>query len=73
MSSSLSHRRSIRLKGADYSREFYLVYKIVPELEKEFENTTWYITQLQGYSGARNSAMPFAVSLTELMRAQIKI
>ena len=53
------------------SQEFYLVYDIAPETEKEFENTRWDITQLEGYSGARNSALPFAVSLTELMKAVV--
>jgi len=53
------------------SQEFYLVYDIAPETEKEFENTRWDIKQLEGYSGARNSALPFAVSLTELMKAVV--
>jgi hypothetical protein len=53
-------------------QEFYLVYDIAPEIEKEFKSIEWDITQLNGYSGARNSAMPFAVSLTELMRVQRK-
>lgn len=53
------------------NHDFYLVYDIVPEIEKEFDKKAWDITKLLGYLGARNSAMPFAVSLTELMRAQI--
>jgi len=49
------------------SQDFYLVYDIASEIEKEFKNARWNISQLDGYSGARNSAKPFAVTLTELM------
>lgn len=48
-------------------QDFYLVYDISSEIEKEFKNVRWNISQLKGYSGARNSAIPFAVTLTELM------
>jgi predicted component of viral defense system (DUF524 family) len=51
------------------SQEYYLVYDVLAEVDKEFENTVWDITQLSGYLGAHNSAIPFAVSLTELMKA----
>ena len=54
------------------SQEFYLVFDIEETIEKEFENMTWDITRLDGYSGARLSALPFSVSLTELMKALIK-
>jgi hypothetical protein len=54
------------------SQEFYLVFDIEEPIEKEFENMTWDITRLDGYSGARLSALPFSVSLTELMKALIK-
>jgi predicted component of viral defense system (DUF524 family) len=54
------------------SQEFYLVFDIEETIEKEFENMTWNISRLDGYFGARLSALPFSVSLTELMKALIK-
>jgi len=56
-------RNNIQTPGQDY----YLVYDVVSAAEKEFENQQWDITQLEGYLGAQNSALPFAVSLRELM------
>lgn len=46
--------------------------KIEETIEKEFENMIWAISRLDGYSRARLSALPFSVSLTELMKALIK-
>jgi len=54
------------------SQDFYLVFDIEETIEKEFENMTWDITRLDGYSKARLSALPFSVSLTELMKALVK-
>ena len=54
------------------SQDFYLVFNIEEAIEKEFENMTWDITRLDGYDGARASALPFSVSITELMKVLIK-
>jgi len=54
------------------SQEFYLVFDIEEPIEKEFENMAWDISKLEGYSGARFSALPFSVTLTDLMKALIK-
>jgi len=53
------------------SQEFYLVYDIDTEIEKEFTDMSWDITKLNGYTNWRGSALPFAVSLTELMKVVI--
>ena len=54
------------------SQDFYLVFDIEEGIENEFKNMTWDITRLDLYSRARLSALPFSVSLTELMKALIK-
>jgi len=54
------------------SQEFYLVFDIEEAVEKEFENMTWDISRLEGYTGARLSTLPFSVSLTELMKSLVK-
>lgn len=53
-------------------QEFYLVYDIDDQLEKEFEFMRFDITKLSGYVAGPDSALPFAVTLTELMRVIIK-
>ncbi len=52
--------------------EYYLVYKIDPRVESEFENVEWDVSKLPGYSSGRGSGLPFAQTLTELMRAKVK-
>jgi len=54
------------------SLPFYIVYKIIKEIEPEFERKVWDITKLTGYKKGRASALPFTVSLTELMQVVIK-
>ena len=50
---------------------FYLVYKIEEVTDKEFLNKSWDITELDKYKKGRGSAIPFAVTLAELMRVII--
>jgi hypothetical protein len=50
------------------NHNYYLVYKIEETYEKEFLNKSWDITELAGYKKGRGSALPFSVSLTELMK-----
>lgn len=54
------------------SRNFYLVYKVEEVRDKEFVDRTWDITKLDGYTIGKDSALPFAVSLTELMKVMEK-
>jgi len=54
------------------SQDFYLVYDIEDTIEKEFEVMKWDITKLEAYAGGRGSALPFAVSFSEVMKALVK-
>ena len=54
------------------SQEFYLVYEIDDNVEKEFETMTWNIAQLEKYQKSRASALPFSISLSSLMKVVVK-
>lgn len=54
------------------SGDIYLVYELAEDLEKEFNNQKWNISELEGYKSGRGSSIPFAVSLTELMKVVIR-
>ncbi len=54
------------------SQEYYLVYKVQEVTDKELLNKTWDITKLAKYKTGRASALPFSVTLTELMRTTCK-
>lgn len=49
--------------------ENYLVYKIEKEVSDDFAGAQWDIRKLEGYKSKRGSGIPFAVSLTDLMKA----
>ena len=53
------------------TQPFYLVYKVSEDIEKEFLKTHWDISKLPGYREGRGSALPFAVTLADLMRSKI--
>ena len=52
----------------DPTQEFYLVYDLEDSIEKEFEVMKWDITAMEEYKRGRGSVLPFAVSLSELMK-----
>lgn len=54
------------------SGEFYLVYKIDQWIEPELRNRKWDISQLDGFKSGRGSVLPFAVTLSELMKVVVK-
>lgn len=54
------------------SQENYLVIRIEPLTDKEFENVSWNFKELKNYSTGRASAFPFTTSLTELMKNKVK-
>jgi predicted component of viral defense system (DUF524 family) len=54
------------------SKDFYLVYELESIAEKEFHKMVWDITKLSAYKPFRESAIPFAVSLTDLMNTIVK-
>jgi hypothetical protein len=53
------------------SQPYYLVYKVKPVTEEEFLKVEWDITKLERFKSGRGSGLPFAVSLTELMKTKI--
>lgn len=53
------------------SGEDYLVYKIEKIKIDEFAGVEWDIRKLINYKGGRESAIPFAVSLVEIMRIKV--
>lgn len=55
-------------KPQDEIRENYLVIKIEPVTDTEFQNVTWNFKNLSNYSSGRASAFPFTTSLTDLMK-----
>lgn len=56
---------------AEPTQDYYLVYKVEKTQELEFSNQSWDITKLEGYKKRRGSALPFSVTMTELMKAKI--
>jgi hypothetical protein len=54
------------------SRNYYLVYEVEKITDLEFVNQSWDVRQLSGYKVGRASALPFSVTLTELMKVLMK-
>lgn len=54
------------------SQNYYLVYKIQEVTDRELMNQEWDITLLDKYKQGRGSALPFSVTLTELMKTKVK-
>jgi hypothetical protein len=54
------------------TQDFYLVYKVSDEVEVEIKNIKWDVSKLEGYLKGRNSALPFTVTLSELLRSKVK-
>lgn len=50
------------------SQDYYLVYKVKPATEKELIERKYDISKLEKYKTGRGSGLPFAVSLSELMK-----
>ncbi len=47
---------------------YYLVYSLEELREPELLDKVWDVSRLAAYHGGRNSAKPFTVSLSELMK-----
>ena len=54
------------------SQDFYLIYKIEKVLDEVFQNKAWDITKLDDYKKGRGSALPFSITLTDLMKVLVK-
>jgi len=55
------------------SQPFYLVYRVELVQDDEFLNQSWDITKLEGYKKGAESVLPFAITLTELMKSKKEI
>ena len=67
-------KMTLKNKGypSDPSQDYYLVYKIEEITDIELKNHKWDITKLEKYNFGRGSALPFAVTMTELMQTKVK-
>jgi len=54
------------------TQNYYLVYKIQEITDAELMNQLWDITMLEKYRQGRGSALPFSVTLSELMKTKLK-
>ncbi len=54
------------------SQNYYLVYKIQEISDPELMNQEWDITLLEKYRQGSGSALPFSVTLSELMKTKTK-
>ena len=54
------------------SQEYYLVYKVQEITDIELQNQKWDITKLDKYKQGRASALPFSVTMVELMKAKVR-
>jgi len=54
------------------TQDFYLVYRVSEDIEKELTDSYWDIRKLPGYQKGYDSPLPFAVTLADLMKSKIK-
>lgn len=52
------------------SQNYYLVYNVEPVQNDEFLQQQWDITKLEKYKKGHGSALPFSVTLTQLMQSK---
>lgn len=55
----------------DPSQDHYLLVKLEPVSDPEFQGAVWDFRRLSRYKAGRASALPFTCSLTELMKCKI--
>jgi predicted component of viral defense system (DUF524 family) len=67
----LSQNNLIEKGYPDPKGELYLVYEIEKEVSEDFENVSIDIRKLAKFESNRNSAKPFSVTLTEILKAKI--
>ncbi|MAL23450.1 MAG: hypothetical protein CMP05_04210 [Xanthomarina sp.] len=53
------------------SQEYYLVYKVEEITDVELQNQKWDITNLDKNKQGRGSALPFSVTMTQLMKVKV--
>lgn len=54
------------------SQDNYLLIKLEPVTDPEFQGVSWDFRSLSGYTSGRASAYPFTCSLAELMKHKIR-
>jgi len=67
-----SKAKLLELDYPDPNQEYYLMYDIKKPTADEFEGAKWDIRRLKGYKTGQASALPFAVSLAQLMLAKVR-
>ena len=53
------------------SQDYYLVYKVEEISDVELQNQKWDITKLDKHKQGRGSALPFSVTMTDLMKVKV--
>jgi hypothetical protein len=66
-----SKDQMLEMEYPEPSQNFYLLFDISGEGEREFKKYVWDVSSLKGYKKGRGSALPFAVTIAELMKAKI--
>lgn len=66
-------KRTLIDKGypSEPSQDYYLVYKVEEIKDVELQNQKWDITKLDKHKQGRGSALPFSVTMTELMKVKV--
>ena len=66
-------KKALLAKGySNPKQDYYLVYKVEGTSDLEFQNQKWDITKLDKHKQGRGSALPFSVTMTELMKVKVK-
>lgn len=66
-----SNEEMIEMDYPNPSQNFYLMFDLAQEAEEEFKKHTWDISTLESYKKGRGSVLPFAVTLSDLMKVKI--
>jgi len=66
-------KRTLIDKGypSEPSQDYYLVYKVEEITDVELQNQMWDITKLDKHKQGRGSALPFSVTMTDLMKVKV--
>lgn len=59
------------MKYPDPNHNFYLMFDLEGDAEVEFKKYEWNISLLEKHGKGRDSALPYSVTLTELMKAKL--
>lgn len=66
-----SHEKMNSIPYYEHTDNSYLVYDIDTASIPEFENMSWDVSRITRYKPSHGSAFPFAVTLSELMKAKV--